>query len=85
MEGSVFLDLQLHCVDDEVGSIGVPNGGKRLFCSVGKLSCYLFCHFCHILPFLYGADRSCNLNGTILPIHLYLNRVSLIPFISDFS
>jgi hypothetical protein len=59
--------------------------GKRLFCSVGKLSCYLFCRFCHVLPFLYGAERSCNLNGTILPIHLYLNGVSLIPFISDFS
>ncbi len=60
-------------------------GGKRLFCSVGKLSCYLFCQFCHVLPFLYGAEHSCNLNGTILPIHLYLNGVSLIPFISDFS
>ena len=39
--------------------------GKRLFCSAGKLSCHLFCHFCHILPFLYGAECSCNLNGTI--------------------
>jgi hypothetical protein len=25
----------------------------------------LFCHFCHVLPFLYGAERSRNLNGTI--------------------
>jgi hypothetical protein len=24
----------------------------------------LFCHFCHVLPFLYGAERSRNLNGT---------------------
>jgi hypothetical protein len=39
--------------------------GKRLFCSAGKLSCHLFCHFCHVLLFLYGAECSCNLNGTI--------------------
>jgi hypothetical protein len=43
--------------------------GKRLLCLVGSLSCCLFYHFCHILPFLDGAERSCNLNGTILPIH----------------
>ncbi len=71
----------LHVVDQD----GIPSLGKKLFCSVGKLSCYLFCHFCHVLPFLFGAERSCNLNGTILPIHLYLNGISLIPFISDFS
>jgi hypothetical protein len=40
--------------------------GKRLFCSAGKMSCYLFCHFCHVLPFLYGAERSCNLNRFFL-------------------
>jgi hypothetical protein len=39
--------------------------GKRIFCSACKLSCHLFCHFCHVLPFLYGAECSCNLNGTI--------------------
>ena len=52
--------------------MGVPeigtknwNSGKRLFCSVGKSSCYFFCHFCHVLLLLYGAECSCNLNGTI--------------------
>jgi hypothetical protein len=34
----------------------LPLMGKKLFCSAGKLSCYLFCHFCHVLPFLYGAE-----------------------------
>ena len=45
--------------------------GKRLFCSVGKLSCYLFYHFCHLLPFLYGAEHSCNLNVTIF-VHSFI-------------
>ncbi len=79
------LVLRTHSLKVSHATLKSNSSGKRLFCSVGKLSCYLFCHFCHVLPFLYGAERSCSLNGTILPIHLYLNRVSLIPFISDFS
>jgi hypothetical protein len=85
LRNAALLHNSLPVLEDGTSRLEFFNSiGKRLFCSVGKLSCYLFCHFCHVLPFLYGAECSCNLNGTIFPIHLYLNGVSLIPFISDF-
>jgi hypothetical protein len=71
--------------DDKLVNYFNNGNGIRLFCSACSLFCYLFYHFSHVLPFLYGAECSCKLNGTNLPIHLYLNGVSLIPFISDFS
>jgi hypothetical protein len=67
-DGLLYNQVRPHSLQDE--HYHIPLGwillsGKRLFCSVGKLSYYLFYHFCHVLPFLYGAERPCNLNGTI--------------------
>ena len=55
--------------------------GKRLFCSACKLFCYLFCHFLSCPAIFVWGRTFCNLNGTILPIHLHLNGASLVPFI----
>jgi hypothetical protein len=64
-DGARIVDKALKEFDRMMLVLKQEKKGKRLFCSAGKLSCHLFCHFCHILPFLYGAEHSCNLNGTI--------------------